>query len=97
LDTTRTNHERNERGSTPLRGSNKKQIDMNNKNFITDSCLSWHANDMRNAIEMANGIPPSLNDEDCNQMLTKFFSEYRQTIIGEINELMVIWVKENKI
>jgi hypothetical protein len=52
---------------------------------------------MRNAIEMANGIPPSLNDEDCNQMLTKFFSEYRQTIIGEINELMVIWVKENKI
>jgi hypothetical protein len=52
---------------------------------------------MRNAIEMANGIPPSLNDEDCNKMLEDFFSDYRQTITSEINELMVIWVKENKI
>jgi hypothetical protein len=52
---------------------------------------------MRNAIEMANGIPPSLNDEDCNKMLENFFADYRQTITSEINELMIIWIKENGI
>ena len=77
-------------------GANNNK-NMNNKNFITDSCLSWHANDMRNAIEMANGIPPSLNDEDCNKMLENFFADYRQTITSEINELMMIWIKENGI
>jgi hypothetical protein len=68
---------------------------MNNKNFITDSCLSWHANDMRNAIESYKGIAPSLSDDQCNEMLGKFFAEYRQTITNEIFELMLIWIKQN--
>jgi hypothetical protein len=68
---------------------------MNNKNFITDSCLSWEANDMRNAIEGYKGIAPSLSDDQCNEMLGKFFAEYRETITNEIFELMLIWIKQN--
>jgi hypothetical protein len=70
---------------------------MKNNNFITDSCLSWHANDMRNAIETHNGTSPSLSDDQCNEMLGKFFAEYRETITNEIFELMLIWIKQNKI
>lgn len=50
---------------------------------------------MRNAIESYKGIAPSLSDDQCNEMLGKFFAEYRQTITNEIFELMLIWIKQN--
>jgi hypothetical protein len=52
---------------------------------------------MRNAIETHNGTSPSLSDDQCNDMLGKFFAEYRETITNEIFELMLIWIKQNKI
>jgi hypothetical protein len=71
--------------------------DMNNNKFITDSCLSWEANDMRNVIESYNDAQSSLSDDQCNEMLGKFFAEYREAITNEIFELMLIWIKEHKI
>ena len=81
---------------------------MKNNKLITDSCLSWEANDMRNAIarysEENHDTPLSddevyelHNDVQCNEMLAKFFDEYSHTIMNEIFELMNIWIKQNKI
>lgn len=81
---------------------------MENNKFITDSCLSWDASDMRNAIvrySNENHDTPLSDDEvcelhnedQCNEMLAKFFDEYSHTIMNEIFELMNIWIKQNKI
>jgi hypothetical protein len=81
---------------------------MKNKKIITDCCLLWEANDMRNAIlrysEENHDTPLSdddvyklHNDDQCNEMLGKFFEEYSHTIMNEIFELMDIWIKQNKI
>lgn len=80
---------------------------MTNK-FIDDPCLSWDANDMRNAIVRYSNenhdIPLSddevyelHNEDQCNEMLAKFFNENRHTIMNEIFELMNTWIKQNKI
>jgi hypothetical protein len=79
---------------------------MKNKKIITDCCLLWEANDMRNAIvrysEENHDAPLSdddvyklYNDDRCNEMLGKFFEEYSHTIMNEIFELMDIWIKQN--
>ena len=70
---------------------------MNNKEFASDSCLSWHINNLQDAITRVDRYRTPLKKDDCKKMLDMFFVQYRDRITNDINKYMEQWIKENGI